>query len=163
MYNLTCPSSESDPSDCTATPAPASCDHFMDLGVRCLSHHEVCASMNDESGKTATVRVTEITTHEPSSTQSSRSSSRGPISSKNCTKSTQAVDSSCISTTVSEDGLGTAPTESNLTNLNQFSGELVNVNKTLGALTGLLAAALVVVTMGWIVSCVYLMRRIRQR
>ena len=35
--------------------------------------------------------------------------------------------------------------------------------KALGALTGLLAAALVVVTMGWIGSCVYLMRRIKQR
>ena len=35
--------------------------------------------------------------------------------------------------------------------------------KTWGALTGLLAAALVVVAMGWIVSCVYLVRRNRQR
>ena len=34
---------------------------------------------------------------------------------------------------------------------------------TLGALTGLLAAALVVVTMGWIVSCVYWQRRIKLR
>ena len=33
----------------------------------------------------------------------------------------------------------------------------------LGALTGLLAAALVVVTMGWIVSCVYWQRRNKQR
>ena len=34
---------------------------------------------------------------------------------------------------------------------------------TLGALTGLLAAALVVVTMGWILSCVYWQRRNKQR
>ena len=40
LYTLTCSSSESDPSDCTATPAPDSCDHSMDLGVRCLTHQE---------------------------------------------------------------------------------------------------------------------------
>ena len=34
---------------------------------------------------------------------------------------------------------------------------------TLGVLTGLLAAALVVVTMGWIVSCVYWQRRNKLR
>ena len=55
--------------------------------------------------------------------------------------------------------LGRIPTESNSTNLNQFSGELLTTNKTLGVLTGLLTAALVVVTMGWIVSCVYWQRR----
>ena len=33
----------------------------------------------------------------------------------------------------------------------------------LGVLTGLLATALVVVTVGWIVSCVYWQRRITQR
>ena len=35
--------------------------------------------------------------------------------------------------------------------------------EALGVLTGLLAAALVVVTMGWILSCVYWYRRIKQR
>ena len=54
-------------------------------------------------------------------------------------------------------------TESNYTNMNQFSGESMSVNKTLGVLTGLLAAALVAVTMGWIVSCVYWQRRNKQR
>ena len=34
---------------------------------------------------------------------------------------------------------------------------------TLGALTGLLTAALVIVTVGWIVSCVYWQRRDKQR
>ena len=34
---------------------------------------------------------------------------------------------------------------------------------TLGALTGLLAAALVIVTVGWIVSCVYWQRKNKQR
>ena len=40
---------------------------------------------------------------------------------------------------------------------------LKHTNKVLGVLTGLLAAALVVVTVGWIVSCVYWQRRITQR
>ena len=38
-----------------------------------------------------------------------------------------------------------------------------SITEALGALTGLLAATLVIITMGWIVSCVYLMRIIRQR
>ena len=45
----------------------------------------------------------------------------------------------------------------------QFSGVLLTINKTLRVLTGLLAAALVVATMGWIVSCVYLKRIVKQR
>ena len=44
------------------------------------------------------------------------------------------------------------------------TGELrKGIIDALGALTGLLAAALVIVTMGWIVSCVYLMRKNKQR
>ena len=42
------------------------------------------------------------------------------------------------------------------------AGEVCS-NDAIGVLTGLLAAALVVVTMGWIVSCVYLRRRVKQR
>ena len=47
-------------------------------------------------------------------------------------------------------------------NLNQAAIKSCN-HETLGALIGLLAAALVGVTMGWIVSCVYWQRRITQR
>ena len=48
---------------------------------------------------------------------------------------------------------------------NQIATEasVIHSNEALGALTGLLAAALVVVTMGWIVSCVYWQRRVKQR
>ena len=73
------------------------------------------------------------------------------------------MNSNCICTTMTKGDLGRVPTESNFTNLNQFSGELLTTNQTLGVLTGLLAAALVVVTMGWIVSCVYWQRRNKQR
>ena len=74
IYNLTCSHPESDPPDCTATPAPDSCDHSMDVGVRCLSHKEVCVSMHDKSETTATMSVTEFTPQEPSSTLSISSS-----------------------------------------------------------------------------------------
>ena len=56
MYTLTCSSSESDPPNCTVTPAPDSCDHSMDLGVRCLSHHEV---IHDSSSSDTTVDNTQ--------------------------------------------------------------------------------------------------------
>ena len=49
IYNLSCSSPESDSPDCTVTPAPDSCDHSMDLGVRCLSHQEVTSSSSDNS------------------------------------------------------------------------------------------------------------------
>ena len=135
IYTLTCPFPQSNPPDCTAIPALDSCDHTMDLGVRCSSHQEVCES------------------------------SSGPVSSTNCTESTQAMKNNCSCTTMPEDGLSTLPvsTEREPTSLAQFFGELITTNQALGALTGLLAAALVVVTMGWIVSCVYLRRRIKQR
>ena len=80
------------------------------------------------------------------------------------------MNSNCICTTMPEDGL-TMPeddlkivmTKSNSTNLNQFAGDLMTANKTLGTLTGLLAAALVMVITGWIVSCVYWQRKNKQR
>ena len=38
-----------------------------------------------------------------------------------------------------------------------------SITEALGALTGLLAATLVIITIGWVVSFVYLMRKIKQR
>ena len=52
----------------------------MDLGVRCLSHQEVCES---SSGRDR------------------------PVSSTNCTESTQAINNSCVCTTITEDNLST--------------------------------------------------------
>ena len=158
IYTLTCPSPQSDPPDCTATPAPHSCDHSMDLGVRCSSHQEVCESMHDESETTATVSVTEVTPQEPSSTLSISSSLSESVVQSILKAHRQWIVTAWYKTMLKGD-LGRIPTKSNSTNLNQFSGELMTTNKTLGVLTGLLAAALVVVTMGWIVSCVYWQRR----
>ena len=101
IFTLTCSSPQSDPPDCTAIPAPDNCDHSMDLGVRCLSHQEVCVSMHDES------ETTEVSKRD--------------------------------------------------------STNLMTSNKILGALTGFLTAALLVVTIGWIASCVCLVRKCKQR
>ena len=81
IYNLTCLFHQSDTSGCTAAPPSNNCDLSMDLGVRCLSHQEVCESMHDESETTATVSVTEVTTQEPSSTLSSSSLSESVVQS----------------------------------------------------------------------------------
>ena len=156
IYNLTCLFHQSDPSDCTTTSALDSCEHSMDVGVRCLSCQEVCESMHDESETTPTVSVTEVTTQEPSSTLSISSSLSESVKQS-------ALKDDNICTTMPKDDLERTPTESDFTNLNQFSGELLTTNKILGAMTGLLAAALVVVTMGWIVSCVLWQRRLKQR
>ena len=101
IYNLTCLSHPIDPPECEANPAPDSCDHSMDLGVRCLTYQEVCVSIHDES------ETTEV--------------------------------------------------------LKRDSTNLMTSDKILGALTGLLTAALLVVTMGWIASCVCLVRKFKQR
>ena len=40
IYYMTCSHLHNN-SNCTATPAPDSCDHSMDLGVRCLTCQEL--------------------------------------------------------------------------------------------------------------------------
>ena len=126
IYNLTCPSPQSDPPNCTATPAPDSCDHSMDLGVRCLTHQEVCENMHDKSETTATLSVP---TQEPSSTLSS---SIDPVNTTVSTESTEIEKGNYICTTMTEDNTRIIPTESNSTILSQFSGELMTTNQTLG-------------------------------
>ena len=37
---MTCSHIQGNHFNCTATPAPDSCDHSMDLGVSCLTHQE---------------------------------------------------------------------------------------------------------------------------
>ena len=58
------------------------------------------------------------------------------------------------STETSQPSYG-ATTESSIT-----QSTVMSTSGTLGALVGLLAAALVVVVTGWIVSCVYFQRKI---
>ena len=52
---------------------------------------------------------------------------------------------------------------SNGTNCQATDIVVMNVTKASGTLAGLLAAALVIVTIGWIVSCAYWPRKVKQR
>ena len=47
------------PPHCTATPAPDSCDHSTDLGVRCLTCHQVYTTTVEKLGMCESM----ITTH----------------------------------------------------------------------------------------------------
>ncbi len=96
MYN--CPTIDSDISDCIQE---SSCDHSMDVRVKCLP-------LNDAGAVTTSIE---------------------PPQPNNGTCESSITQSTVMSTSV-----------------------------ILGALIGLLAAALVVVVTGWIVSCVYFQR-----
>ncbi len=98
---------DSDISNCIQE---SSCNHSMDVGVKCLP-----------------------------STDASTSNKQPPIS---------------IETLQPSNG---PTTESSIT-----QSTVMSTSGTLGALIGLLAAALVVVVTGWIVSCVYLQRKINK-
>ena len=41
IYNMTCSHIQGNNPKCTTTPAPDSCDHSIDLGVRCLTCQEL--------------------------------------------------------------------------------------------------------------------------
>ncbi len=79
MYNITCPSTGSDDQECIPriATAPSSCNHSMDVGVKCLPFNNACA-----------VPVTEMTSNNrqpPISTETSGPSdgatceSNGPL------------------------------------------------------------------------------------
>ncbi len=43
VYNMSCQTSETDPSDCNLIITPSSCHHSMDVGVKCLAFADACA------------------------------------------------------------------------------------------------------------------------
>ena len=51
----------------------------------------------------------------------------------------------------------------NMTEVNGATSTTSKTTEALEALTGLLAAALVIITIEWVVSCVYFMRKMKQR
>ena len=83
----------------------------------------------------------------------------------NCTLHDPMSDLDCESGNLSQNiGVRCQTREETNTVVNDATeASLICSNEALAVLTGLLAAVLVVVTMGWIVSCVYLRRRVRQR
>ena len=156
------------------TSAPSSCDHSMDVGVRCLPFTDAYADLVNEvitNLETTTAcscqQCTPPTIAEctPASTEGDgndyemTTSNTQPTISIESSQPTMAVPVNKVPSTTTEtsqpsDG---ATTESSIT-----QSTVMSTSGTLGALIGLLAAALVVVVTGWIVSCVYLQRKINK-
>ena len=116
-------------------------DLAQDIGVRCQTREETIRDINNEPtplGMMSTGPISE-----------DYSTSAGPISDYKTTASTTRL---VMMTNTTENQIAT---EASLIILCSI--------EALKVLTGLLAAALVIVTMGWIVSCVYWQRRVRQR
>ena len=114
-------------------------DLSQSIGVKCQSHEETSIVINDEptsQGMMSTGPISE-----------DHSTSTGPISDSKTTASTTRL---VMMTNSTENQIAT-------------EASLIRSSEVLVTITGLLAAALVVVTMGWIVSCVYWQRRVRQR
>ena len=114
------------------TTAPSRCNHSTDVGVRCLPFIDVCPVPVNEIIVTVTAQQPTIPIPTLTSTLA------------NCTPTEQ-------------DGNEMTTTESSIT-----QSTVMSASGTLGALIGLLAAALVVVVAGWIVSCVYLQQKINK-
>ena len=112
-------------------------DHLHDVGVRCQALDTCGVVMNYETKKIRTIETT--------------------------------ISSDAHVTTVQ--GNGAKTDNLMMTSMTLCANESSNTRgdiigstiNALGVLTGLLAAALVVVTMGWIVSCVYWQRRDKRR
>ena len=143
-YKYTCTAQDSDYPNCTLHDplSDLDCegvDLSQDIGVKCQTCEESSRVINDEptpQGMMSTGPISE-----------DHSTSTGPISDSKTTASTIRL---VMMTNTTE-------------NQSATEASLICSNEALGVLTGLLAAALVVVTIGWIVSCIYLMRRARQR
>ena len=122
-------------SDCHWT-STTTCTHANDIGVRCQAYEDVdlCAVKQKEVG-TLSMTVTPDRASDSHETQS--------------TGSTLNESLGDVTTSVDTDSLTV--------------DSILNTSEVLGVLTGLLAAVLVVVTVGWIVSCVYLRKRLKQR
>ena len=143
-YKYTCTAQESDYPSCSLLDPlyVSECegvDLSQDIGVKCQTREEISIVINDEPTSQGIIRTGPIS--------EDHSTSAEPISDYKTTASTTRL---VMMTNTTENQIAT-------------EASLIRSSEVLGALTGLLAAALVVVTMGWIVSCVYLQRRIKQR
>ena len=165
-YKYTCTAQEFDYPNCTLHDplSGTQCngvDLSQDIGVRCQTREETSMVVNDEPttlGMMSTGPISE-----------DHSTSAGPISEDHSTSAGPISEDQGSSTGSISDNKTTASTTRLVmmtnTTENQIATEasLICPNEALGTITGLLTAALVVVTMGWIVSCVYWQRRARQR
>ncbi len=120
----------------------SSCAHSMDVGVKCLPFTDACAVPINEA-------ITNVET--PPACNCQQCTPPTPTSTTGkCTPAGAEGDGNEMTT-------NTSKPESSITQRTAMS-----TSGTLGALIGLLAAALVVVVTGWIVSCVYFQRKINK-
>ncbi|XP_064397361.1 soluble scavenger receptor cysteine-rich domain-containing protein SSC5D-like [Halichondria panicea] len=156
LYDITCPSTGSEDQECIPMirSAPSSCTHSMDVGVRCLPFTDACAVPINEVTVTTTAQQPPTPTP-PSSTltiaKSTTTSIEGDVSE---VTTNDKQPSTSTKTSQPSDGI--------TTNSSITQSTAMSTSVTLGALIGLLAASLVVVVTGWIVSCVYLQRKINK-
>ena len=79
VYNVTCQTSETNPSDCNLIITPSSCHHSMDVGVKCLPFTDACAVPVNEMSTSNRQPPTTTETPQPSdgaTTESSITQSR---------------------------------------------------------------------------------------
>ena len=131
---------DSDISNCIQESSRA---HSMDVGVKCLPFTDACAVPVNEV-------ITRTVCNSQQSTPPTPASTGGD---GNVNEMTTNNGQTTISTNISQQSDGTT-TESSIT-----QSTIMSTSGTLGALIGLLAAALVVVVTGWIMPCVYLQRK----
>ncbi|XP_064397907.1 deleted in malignant brain tumors 1 protein-like isoform X2 [Halichondria panicea] len=157
LYDITCRNTESDDHECTPiiTSAPSRCSHSMDVGVRCLPFIDVCPVPVNEIIVTVTAYdCQQLPT--PTPTPTSTIAKCTPMS----TVSEQGSNVNEMTTNDRQSMIVTETPQPN--NGATTDSSIKNTSGTLGALIGLLAAALVVVVAGWIVSCVYFQQKINK-
>ncbi len=161
VRDVTCQMLETETSDCNLIITPSSCTHSMDVGVRCLPFTDACADLvnevittvetttacNCQQPTTSTPMIAECT---PASTEGDGNVNEMTTSNKQPIETSQPT----ISTKTSQPSNGATRESSNT------QSTVMSTSGTLGILIGLLAAALVVVVTGWIVSCVFFQRKI---
>ena len=149
----------SDANECIPiiTIALSRCDHSMDVGVRCLPFTDASVVPVNEIITTATVcNCQQDTTPTPMSTlaKCTPTSTEGDDNDYELSTNNRQPTATTETSHPSEG----ATTEGSITQ----STATLSTSGILGALVGLLAAALVVVVTGWIVSCVYFQRKINK-
>ncbi len=156
-YDITCPSTRSDDQECIPAITTSSCPHSMDVGVKCLPFTDACADLVNEVP--TTIETTPACNCQQCTIPTQMIAECIPASTGgdgNVDEMTNNNTQPPTSTETSQPSDG-ATTESSIS-----QSTVMSTSVTLGALIGLLAAALVVVVTGWIVSCVYFQRKINK-
>ena len=141
----------------------------MDVGVKCFSFTDACAvpvtemSTNKTQPPTNTQPSDGATTSQPSDGATTSQPSDGATTSQPSDGATTSQPSDGATTSQPSDGATTSqPSDGAITECSISQRTVMSTSETLGALIGLLAAALVAVVTGWIMSCVYFQRKINK-